>query len=140
MSARILSIDFVLQEYKRYKEEEILTLYQAVGWSNYFNKPEMLKQAYENSLYTVGAYLADDLVGVIRVVGDGASILYIQDLLVHPSHQRKGIGRKLFEHVIVKYQDVYQKVLITDDTEKTKSFYENMGFKAEGVSFIQYTI
>ena len=43
MSARILSIDFVLQEYKRYKEEEIITLYRAVGWSNYFNKPEMLK-------------------------------------------------------------------------------------------------
>ena len=140
MSGRLLSINFELREYKRYKEEEILTLYQAVGWSNYFNKPEMLKQAYENSLYTVGAYLADDLVGVIRVVGDGASILYIQDLLIHPSHQRKGIGRKLFEHVIDKYQDVYQKVLITDDTEKTKAFYENMGFKAEGVSFIQYTI
>ena len=91
----------------------------------------------------IGAYLNEELVGIIRVVGDGSSILYIQDILVSPIHQRKGIGRKLFEKITNKYQNVYQKVLITDNTEKTKAFYQRMGFsevdKTKGVCFVNYT-
>lgn len=134
----------VFKEYDEYNEEEILNLYKAVGWSNYFNKPLMLENAYEHSLYVVGAYVEDRLVGIIRVVGDGASIIYIQDILVLPDYQRHGIGRRLFDNVMGKYAEVYQKVLITDNTEKTKSFYEALGFRAietmEGICFVQYTV
>lgn len=132
-----------IKKYKNYNEQEILDLYKSVGWSNYYNKPSMLKEAYENSLDIIGAYLNEELVGIIRVVGDGSSILYIQDILVSPIHQQKGIGRKLFENITNKYQNVYQKVLITDNTEKTRKFYKNMGFieldKMEGVCFVNYT-
>ena len=132
-----------LKTYEKYNEEEILNLYKAVGWSNYYKKPSMLKKAYENSLHIIGAYLNEELIGVIRVVGDGSSIIYIQDILVSPKHQRKGIGRKLFEKIMDKYQKVYQKVLITDNTEKTKAFYQRMGFsevdKTKDVCFVNYT-
>lgn|SRR5699024_6792224 len=131
------------KEYKNYNEQEILNLYKAVGWSNYYNKPSMLRKAYENSLDIVGAYIDKELVGIIRVVGDGSSILYIQDILVSPIHQRKGIGRKLFKNIIEKYQMVYQKVLITDNTEKTKAFYKSVEFseigEMDGVCFVNYT-
>lgn len=137
-------MEFQLKDYSKYNEDEIMALYQSVGWSNYFNHLSMLKEAYQNSLYTLGAYVDDKLVGIIRTVGDGASILYIQDILVHPDYQRQGIGRNLFQTVCKKYQNVYQKVLVTDDTEKTKSFYKEMGFKEVsemgGTSFIQYTV
>ena len=132
------------KEYKNYNEQEILNLYKAVGWSNYYNKPSMLRKAYENSLDIVGAYIDKELVGIIRVVGDGSSILYIQDILVSPIHQRKGIGRKLFKNIIEKYQMVYQKVLITDNTEKTKAFYKSVEFseigEMDGVCFVNYTL
>ena len=43
-----------------------------------------------------------------------------------------------------KYEDVYQKVLITENTDKTKLFYEDLGFQAintiDGLCFVQYTI
>lgn len=132
-----------LREYTKYKENEMLELYQSVGWSNYYKNPEMLEQAYAHSLYTVAAYHKEKLVGIIRVVGDGASIIYIQDLLIFPDYQRKGIGRQLLEHVLKCYESVYQKVLITDDSKKTEAFYKAMGFstveETAGVCFIAYT-
>ena len=60
------------------------------------------------------------LVGVCRVLGDDASILYVQDILVDPDHQRRGIGRALLENVLDRYSHCRQKVLMTD-TAPSKS-------------------
>ena len=45
---------------------------------------------------------------MVRVVGDGASVILIQDLLVHPEYQRKGIGSQLMRAVLERCEDVYQ--------------------------------
>ena len=109
--------------------EEVLPLYEAVGWTNYTTKPEMLKAAYENSLHIIGAFNNDEkLIGVLRGVGDGASILFIQDILVYPEYQHQGIGTKLLQMTQEKYKNVYQIQLATDDSTKTVSFYESNGF------------
>ena len=109
--------------------EEVLPLYEAVGWTNYTTKPEMLKAAYENSLHIIGAFNDDEkLIGVLRGVGDGASILFIQDILVYPEYQHQGIGTKLLQETLEKYKKVYQIQLATDDSTKTVSFYESNGF------------
>ena len=109
--------------------EEVLPLYEAVGWTNYTTKPEMLKAAYENSLHIIGAFNNDEkLIGVLRGVGDGASILFIQDILVYPEYQHQGIGTKLLQETLEKYKNVYQIQLATDDSTKTVSFYESNGF------------
>ena len=112
----------------RYIESEILPLYQAVGWSNYYERPEMLCRAFQNSLCILSAYEDNTLVGILRAVGDGASILLIQDILVHPQYQRRGIGTKLMRAVLERYETVYQIQLMTDNTEKTIAFYKSLGF------------
>ena len=66
---------------------EILGLYEAVGWTNYTARPERLRAGYACSLAVWGAFAGDRLVGVVRVVGDGATIVFVQDLIVAPSHQ-----------------------------------------------------
>ena len=121
-------MEFTIKEYTLYNEEEILNLYDRVGWSNYTANPAMLKNAYAHSLKILGAYDADRLVGIIRVVGDGYSIVYIQDIVVLPEYQRKGIGTSLLEKILSAYQNAYQKVLLTDNTEKTIRFYKSAGF------------
>mgnify|MGYP001737934855 FL=1 len=109
--------------------EEVIPLYEAVGWTNYTQKPEMLEVAYKNSLHIVGAFNAEGkLVGILRAVGDGASILFIQDILVYPEYQHQGIGTKLLQMTLEKYKNVYQIQLATDDSTKTVSFYESNGF------------
>ena len=121
-------MEVILKEYAVYKEAEILGLYTSVGWTNYTDNPEMLRNAYLNSLKIYGAYVDDKLIGIIRVVGDGYSVIFIQDLLVHPEFQRKGVGTLLLKKVLCEYDSVYQKHLITEDTEKTILFYKSLGF------------
>ena len=109
--------------------EDVLPLYEAVGWTNYTTKPEMLKAAFENSLHVLAAFTEEGiLVGVLRAVGDGASILFIQDILVTPEYQHQGIGTKLLQQTLEKYKNVYQIQLTTDNSMKTISFYESNGF------------
>jgi len=117
-----------ISRYIGYDEAEILQLYSSVGWTSYTELPEMLKKAFEGSLAVLAAYESGRLAGIIRLVGDGVSIVYIQDLLVHPEYQRRGIGSQLIREALRLYPDIYQTVLMTDDTEKTKSFYTSNGF------------
>ena len=122
----------IIKEYKIYNETEILNLYESVGWISYTKNPLMLKNAYDNSLCILGAYEGDILAGIIRVVGDGHSVIFIQDIIVHPDFQRKGIGTELMNEVLLKYNNVYQTILMTDDTDKTNSFYDSLGFIPAG--------
>ena len=121
-------MEFTIREYEDYNEDEILNLYKSVGWVNYVNNPDMLKNAYTNSLKILAAYENDELLGIIRVVGDGYSIVYIQDIIVLPEYQRCGIGTALLNKILEIYQNVYQKTLLTDNTEKTIQFYKSIGF------------
>ena len=120
------------EDYSRYNEEEILRLYSAVGWIAYTEDPESLRRGYENSLFTLAAYAGEELIGIIRTVGDGATIVYIQDILVHPDHQGRGVGSALIAEILERFRSVRQIVLLTDDTEKTVSFYRKIGLKPAG--------
>ena len=121
-------MEYTIIEYKEYSSEEILPLYAAVGWTNYTDCPEMLRQAYGRSLCTLAAYDSEELVGVIRAVGDGYSVVFIQDLLVYPDYQRCGIGTSLLSALKKRFPNVYQMELLTDNTARSRSFYETNGF------------
>lgn len=45
-----------IKEYKNYNSEEILNLYNVVGWCSYTNRPDMLKHAFEHSLKILCAH------------------------------------------------------------------------------------
>ena len=107
---------------------QILELYEANKWGAYTEDPPTLINGIAQSLYSLGAYDEDKLVGLIRVVGDGETIIYIQDILVLPEYHRKGIGSSLMNRVLLKYKDVRQINLTTDNTEKQRGFYESLGF------------
>ncbi len=118
----------IIKEFSLSDIKEVFALYANVGWTNYINNPEMLVGAYKNSLLTLGAYDGDKPVGVIRTVGDGYSIVYVQDLLVRSDYQRQGIGTKLLRRVSDAFPNVYQMVLLTDNSPKTAAFYKSAGF------------
>ena len=118
----------VIKPYEHYNGCEILPLYRAVGWSNYYEHPEMLEKAFAGSLCILAAYEDEKLVGIIRAVGDGHSILFIQDILVEPAFQRRGIGTALMKTLLEQYAHVYQIELATDNTENSIAFYKSIGF------------
>ncbi len=118
-----------IREYKIYHESEILRLYQSVGWTAYADHPELLRKGFENSMLILAAYTGDQLLGIIRTVGDGQTIVFVQDILVFPEHQRKGVGSALLQAVLDRYSHVRQIELVTDNTPKTIAFYKSMGFR-----------
>ena len=111
------------------KLEDVLHLYQAVGWTNYTHQPEMLEQALSHSLAIYVALDDDTVVGLIRLVGDGFSSVLVQDLIVLPIYQRQGIGSALMKEALEDYKDAYQIQLVTDQTERTLGFYRSIGFE-----------
>ena len=111
--------------------EEIFPLYEAVGWTNYTSNPTMLKNALEHSLFLISARDEEgNLIGFLRAVGDGFSIVYIQDIIELPEYQRQGIGTQLLRQTLEYFKEVYQMILTTDSELKTLAFYESNGFTA----------
>ena len=117
-----------IREYKEYNEEEIIRLYAAVGWKAYTDNIPALREGFRNSMLILAAYDEDKLLGIIRTVGDGATIVFIQDILVFPDRQRQGVGTALLKAVLERYSNVRQIELATDHTAKTTAFYKSMGF------------
>ena len=120
--------DITIAPLKSYDEGAVLALYAAVGWTNYTQRPEMLRRAFAGSLCTLCAYDGGRIAGLVRAVGDGASVLCVQDLLVLPEYQRRGLGSRLLRELLARYPDVYQTVLLTDDTPEHAAFYEHADF------------
>ncbi|WP_331836612.1 MULTISPECIES: GNAT family N-acetyltransferase [Erysipelothrix] len=121
---------------------DVLKLYKDAGWYTYTNNPEKLMRAIENSMITLTAWDKNQLVGLIRAVGDGETILYVQDLLILNEYQRQGIGQTLLLTLLSLYPDVRQTVLVTDNNPKLIEFYKRIPMTliedAQGKCFVKY--
>ncbi len=110
--------------------EELISLYDAVEWTAYTREPCALSKAVASSDHVVTARSDGRLIGLIRSLSDDVSIVYIQDLLVHPRYQRRGIGKSLIDACLERYGHVRKVVLMTDSDERVHSFYQAAGFRA----------
>ena len=117
-----------LEEHTEYREEEILRLYTAVGWTAYTENMPALRDGFRNSLLTLAAYDGNELLGIVRTVGDGATVVFVQDLLIFPERQRRGAGTALLKAVVERYPAVRQIELVTDQSPESAAFYRSAGF------------
>ena len=93
-----------IEEYTTYQESEVLALYGSVGWTAYTEQPEALRRGFAGSLLTLAARENGTLVGLLRAVGDGCTVVLVQDLLVRPDHQRRGIGTALMQAALERFR------------------------------------
>lgn len=108
--------------------DQVCAVYQENGWTNYLDNRTKLIRAFRQSLYIVGAFCDDELVGFIRCVGDGEYILYIQDLIIRPAYHRQGIGTALIRQLFTHYPDIRQSLLVTDTNDSvSNAFYASIG-------------
>ncbi len=110
------------------ESKDLCDLYNAVGWSIYTADPSRLTAAIEGSSFVVTAMDGDRLIGLARAISDNATVAYVQDILVRPSHQGQGLGRRLLQAILDRYTHVRQKILLTDDRPEQLRFYTSMGF------------
>lgn len=121
---------YELSHNKNIKADQLMKLYQNVGWSAYTEDLDRLKEAITNSLDVITAWKDGELVGLIRTIGDGLTILYIQDILVQKEYQNKGIGSRLLQEILENNTSVRQKVLLTEEAIDVRAFYEKNGFSS----------
>ncbi|MFW6298922.1 MAG: GNAT family N-acetyltransferase [Bacillota bacterium] len=113
-----------------YDIKALKKLYRANHWDAYLKDMEAFKRMFENASVVYGAYEEDALIGLVRAMSDDAHILYIQDILVDPAHLRKGVGARLMETVLKRFEHVRQKILLTDkDAQGAHALYRRFGFK-----------
>ncbi|RQW86527.1 GNAT family N-acetyltransferase [Micromonospora globispora] len=71
--------------------EEFVAVTTAVGWTDAYD-PAAIPASLAASLHGVVAVEGDRVIGIGRLVGDGAIYYYLQDLAVVPERQRRGVG------------------------------------------------
>jgi GNAT superfamily N-acetyltransferase len=115
--------------------DEALALYAAVGWTAYTRDAARLGRSLAGSHAVLTARDDDGaLLGLARTVSDGESICYLQDILVMPDAQRRGVGRALLQEVEERYRHCMFLALTTDaggteDAAASHPFYASMGFR-----------
>ena len=108
---------------------EFNKLFSAVGWGT--REDLKIDGHRKASVFATCAYVGEQIVGMARVVGDGAYYT-VFDVVVDSAHQGKGIGSLLMQSVVDWYKsieddDTYLYLGASFGKEK---FYEKFGFKA----------
>lgn len=76
---------------------DFVLLRQKVGWGDLDGK--LAEASLLNSLHTVTVTYNNKLIGMGRVVGDGAMYFYIQDVIVDPDHQNRSVGTIIMKNI-----------------------------------------
>lgn len=93
---------------------------------------EQVEKALENNLFDVIAVCDDEVIGMGRLVGDGVMYWYLQEIIVLPEFQGKGIGARIVDRLLEYIKDnttpgTFVSIGLTAATGKD-TFYEKFGF------------
>ncbi|MFO7570705.1 MAG: GNAT family N-acetyltransferase [Smithellaceae bacterium] len=105
--------------------DELAALYRAAPLG--IKHPDKLKTAFTNSMFTCLVYEDEALVGAGRALADGADCSYICDVAVLPSHQGRGLGKKIIAN-LVGVSKGHRKIILYAVPGK-EPFYKKLGFR-----------
>ena len=129
-------VEFSLVE-NRLMASDFIKLKVATGFKN---RPiEQVEKALENDLFDVVAIVNNEVVGMGRLVGDGVMYWYLQEIIVLPEYQGKGIGTSIVNHLLeyIKKHTANGNFTCVGLTaaEGKETFYERFGFnKSNGMN------
>ncbi|MBR6665772.1 MAG: GNAT family N-acetyltransferase [Lachnospiraceae bacterium] len=91
-----------------------------------------MEKEYENPLMTsyfhIAVYEKEELIGYIDCVSNGVTDAYIQDLMVRPDYQGKGVGTDLMNQMIKYLKEKRIYIISVVFEESLKPFYDRFGF------------
>ena len=109
-----------------------VTEYQALrGTTDWFSvDDEVVEKSLKNDLFSVCVFDEKTLVGMGRIVGDGAIYFYIQDVIVSPSYKGKGIGVLIMNEIEAfleenAFNNSFIGLMAADGVQK---FYHKFGY------------
>lgn len=78
--------------------EEYIYLRNSVSWR--VLQHDKIEKGLNNSTYCICIEDQDKIIGFGRIVGDGGTVFYIQDIIVIPSYQKQKIGTLIMEKIM----------------------------------------
>jgi len=110
---------------------EIVELYKAGGWWKDYYNPSVIKDLIKGSFAFAIAIDKNynKSIGMGRLISDGVSDAYIQDLVVIPKYRERGIGKQIAKTLIdyCKKRKISWLGLIAEPNQD--EFYKKLGFK-----------
>jgi GNAT superfamily N-acetyltransferase len=101
--------------------------------------PQDWEPILAQSLGWVTARLDGALVGFVNVAWDGGSHAFLLDTVVHPSAQRRGVGRSLVNDAARIARQRGVEWLHVDFEPELRSFYERCGFRPTDAGLLALT-
>ena len=127
MIDQTINIKFV----KKWPNEEIVALYKSAGWWSRSYDPSAIQRMIKGSSAFVVAINSSSgkAIGMGRIISDGISDAYIQDLVVLPEYRGKGVGTQILD-VLLDCCLSKGMVWIGIISEPGQDgFYSSLGFK-----------
>jgi glucosamine-phosphate N-acetyltransferase len=73
-----------------------------------------------------------------KMIHGGSNVLHVEDVIVHPDYQKRGIGKMLLDETkIIAMKEKCYKIIL-DCVMENKKFYENCGFTQKQVQMSFY--
>ena len=121
------------------KAEDLVRLKVATGLGK---RPlQQVEVALKNGLFNVSAICDGKVVGMGRLVGDGAMYWYLQEIIVLPEYQGKGIGKGIVNRLIEHIKSAAIPGTKVDEgltaIKGKESFYEKFGFMVHSSGMIK---
>ena len=105
--------------------KEIAELRKSVGWNGMLDS---YRKSLSKSYFYLCCFNNNELIVFLDVVSNGITDAYIQDVIVKPSFQKKGIGKELMKIAIEKLTQDGVYVISVLFTEDNMNFYKKFGF------------
>jgi ribosomal protein S18 acetylase RimI-like enzyme len=116
---------------EKWPQNEIVELYKAGGWWKDEYNASSLKDLIKGSFAFAVAIDSNSkkAIGMGRLISDGISDAYLQDLIVIPTFRKKGIGKQIAQTLIdyCKKRKITWLGLISEPDQD--GFYKKLGFK-----------
>ena len=110
--------------------DQIITLYRLAGW---WKSPDADRDHVRRIIAGSHCFLIalenEELVGMGRIISDGESDAYIQDVTVKPTCRKKGIGTQIVKRLVDRIEADGLKWIGLIAERNTHEFYERIGFK-----------
>ncbi|MGB1004750.1 MAG: GNAT family N-acetyltransferase [Salibacteraceae bacterium] len=110
----------------------ISKLFQLVNWG--IRNPKEIENSFKKSSITCFVKNENEIIGFGRTVDDGKYYALLVDLVIHPNHQQKGIGRTIVNKLTAQLKD-YNFVTLTAAPNK-EDFYKKIGWLKQKSAFI----
>ncbi|PFL17122.1 GNAT family N-acetyltransferase [Bacillus cereus] len=121
------------------KFNELLALYESLGWNSLKLTVNELEQMCKQSWYVIYVFKEKQLIGMGRVISDGVITGVICGVCVLPEYQSIGIGKEIVGRLIqhCEQNKVTPQLMCV---ENLQSYYESIGFEAFSIGMTKHII